>query len=458
MNVDEKKTPAATSRKASGLEWQESLFLFLVGVGPFLGSPPLSIPFFGVQAFRLYNIIPGVPLIAFLAGRRIGPGRDVLERSAYYAFLAYAAFIGFVVFRSLANLAQFHAAWPEGLSNDPRKYLQGEYALPMLVACSFLYVLKRFDSPLGITRVLEVISLSALLLSAIVLVAVAYDPAPLFTSNRDAMLKLTTDTLGMHYNTVGTILAMTAPLLLYVALKRGGFWALPYAFALAAVLVVKSRTGLLTFAGMSALEMVVLGQARMLIAVAPILAIAAFAVLGSMLIKLLTIGFTQKSGMSLFLLLSGREQSIWLPSILEWMGDAKRFYFGAGLHGILTSDLVSSGVFGFVAGQAHNMYLEFFLDNGIILLAAAVAIVVWLMFRGWKLGKRLKKPAYWSLYLCVIAFLITGLSGRVYYPDIENFIMFPILATLINVARIELGAEAKKVGGPVNNLSRAAGG
>ncbi len=419
------------------------MFLFLIGIGPFLASPPMAAPIFGVQSFRMYNLVPGLPLIAFLTGPGVGPGRDTLGRRAYYAFFAYAAFIAFVFLRSLTNLPQFSASWPDLFSDDPRKYLQSYYALPMLVAGSFLYVLTRLNSPRGIARTLEAISLSTLLLSMIVLVAVAYDPAPLFATGRDAMLKLTTDTLAMHYNTVGTILAMTAPLLLYVALKRGGFWGLPYACALAAVLVVKSRTGLLTFAGVSALEMVLLGRAKTLVAAVPVVAVAALAVLGSILVKLLSIGFTQKSGVSLFLLLSGREQAIWLPSIMEWFGHWRRLLFGAGVHGILTSDFIQSGAFGFVAGQAHNLYLEFFLDNGIILLAAFVAIIASLLYRGWKLGRRLKNSLYWTLYLCVVAFLITGLSGRVYYPDLENYLLFPIIAALVNVARLRLDGGHK---------------
>lgn len=456
MGFNEGHYPANPSRQAIRPGWQEFMFLLLIGAAPFLASPPMAAPMFGVQAFRMYNFLPGLPMIAFLAGPGIGSPRDALGRRAYYAFFVYAALIAFGFLRSLPNLPQFYANWPDAFSDDPRKYFQAEYALPMLVACSFLYVLTRLNGPRGVAWTLETICLSTLVLSTVVIGAVTYDPAPLVSPDRHAMLVLMTDTLAMHYNTVGTILAMTAPLLLYMALKRGGFWGLPYALGLAAVLVAKSRTGLLTFAGMSALEMVVLGRARTLVAIAPLVAVAAVAVLGSMLINLLTIGFTQKSGVSLFLLLSGREQSIWLPSILEWFGDWRRLLFGAGLHGILTSEMVSSGAFGFIAGQAHNVYLEFFLDNGIILLAAAVAIITWLLFRGWKLGRRLKNPAYWSLYLCVVAFLITGFSGRVYYPDLENYLMFPILAVLINVVRLRLSAESKEPGRRVRSVPRAA--
>lgn len=444
MSFDERLKPAVSMTQNRAIGWQENLFLLLIVMAPFLGSPPMAAPIFDVQSLRLYNLLPGLPLLVFLAGPGIGPARDALGRRAYYAFLAYAAFIAFVALRSVPNLPQFHASSPDLFSGDPRKYLEGEYALPMLVACSFLYALMRLNSPRGVIRTVEAIAISTLTLSAIVLGAVAYDPEPLFSSDREAMLKLMTDTLAMHYNTVGTILAMTAPLLLYVALKRGGFWRLPYALALAAVLVAKSRTGLLTFAGMSALEMIALGRTKTLIAMAPVIVIAALALLGSVLIKLLSIGFTAKSGVSLWLLLSGREQAIWLPAILEWMGDPSRLLFGAGLHGILKSEFVSSGAFGFTAGQAHNLFLEFFLDNGIVLLAALVVVIAFLLLQGWKLGKRLKSSLYWSLYLCGVSFLITGFSGRVYYPDLENYLMFPILAVLINVARLQLAPPTNK--------------
>jgi hypothetical protein len=169
-----------------------------------------------------------------------------------------------------------------------------------------------------------------------------------------------------------------------------------------------------------------------------VLVAGALVALGPTLIKLMSIGFTQKSGVSLWFLLSGREQAVWLPVIVEWVSDPLRLLFGAGVHGILTSIVISTGASGFKAGQAHNLYLELFLDNGIIVFALILAAIgAWLRW-ACLLGRRINSGLYWSLYMCVVSFLISGLSGRLYYPVTETYLLFPILALQINVACLKL--------------------
>ena len=434
--------------QGSAIGWQKMFMLAVIAGSPLLSSPPMGFAIFDISSLRLYNIMPLLGVIAFLAGGRIFPGKDVLERRAYFAFLCYAAFVAFAFLRSIPNVPTFHASWPDDYPNNGRQYMLGQFLRPMLIASSFLYVLRRMSSGKDINHIVQTVSLAVAIVSFVMLAAVFYHPDALFASDpgRQAILNVVTAALGMHYNEVGTILATMAPLLLFVALKRGSYWSLPYVLALAAVLVAKSRTGIFTFAGVSIVTMIMLGRGRVLLAAAPAVGGAAVVVLGSVLIKLLTLGITQKSGLSLWLLLSGREQAIWLPVILEWGSNPLRLLFGAGAHGILTSELVSSGAFGFVAGQAHNLYLEFFVDNGIILFAMLLAAIgAWLVW-AWRVGRAIQSRLYWSLYLCIVSYLVTGMSGRLYYPMLENYLLFPIMATLINVARAKLPLVAQKDG------------
>lgn len=398
-----------------------------------------------VSSLRMYNIVPLLGMMAFLAGSRIWPPRgSVLERRAFLAFLGYAAFIAVVFVRSVPNLPIFHANWPDIFPLAMRPYLLDGFLLPMLMACSFLYVLRRLNSADDVRRTVEAIVLAVAIMAVVVLAGVLLNPDAFFASDpaRVAILNLMTDMFGLHYNAVGTILAISAPLLLYVALSRGSYWSLPYWLALAAAVAAKSRTGIFVFAGGSVLTMVMLGRARALLAAAPLIGVAAIGLLGATLVKLLSIGVTQKSGLSLYLLLSGRDQAIWLPVILEWVRDPLKLFFGAGAHGILTSVLISSGATGFIAGQAHNLYLEFFVDNGIVLFALfLVSIGAWLRW-AWHVGQRIRNGLFWSLYLCVVCFLVTGVSGRLYYPTVENYLLFPLLAVSINVARLRLNAQS----------------
>jgi hypothetical protein len=198
--------------------------------------------------------------------------------------------------------------------------------------------------------------------------------------------------------------------------------------------MLESRTALLIFVGTSAATLVALGRARTLVAMAPPLALVAVIAAGPLLIQLFTMGFTEHSGLSLDAFLSGREGRIWLPLMVEWWSDPQRFWFGAGEHGILTSFMLASGAM-LEAGHSHNAFLDFFLDNGIVLEGVLVVSVISFIVWGWRAGRRLENPLYWTLYLCVISFLIAAMTGRRFRPEIENALLFPILALMLNLVR-----------------------
>jgi len=412
----------------------------LIVVMPFMTAPAISGHIIDIPGFRLPNIIAGVAFLVFLAKGASIP-RDKLGRAAFFGFLAYAAFFAIDFVRSIPHLHVLHGRFPDAIALDVREYAQSEFIGPLLFAASFVYVLTKLNDADKMTLTIQAIGTSLFILSCVVLTMVAYDPDAFFTANRAPMLDLTRSVLGMHYNAVGTIYAVFAPLLLFMAIKRGGFWTLGFVLALVAVLLLKSRTSMLTFAGISALTLIALGRARILVVAAPVVLVGVLALTGPVLIDLLSQGFTQKSGISLWGILSGREQAMWLPLLFEWFNDPGRLYFGEGLYGILTSNLLFNGV-NFAAGQAHNFYLEFFLDNGIFLtLAFFAGLVAWLVW-AYRTGRRIRSELYWVLYLCVVSFLITGITGRRFFPDSENILMFPLLGLLFNVARLKVCEQA----------------
>jgi hypothetical protein len=214
-----------------------------------------------------------------------------------------------------------------------------------------------------------------------------------------------------------------------------------YVLALVAVLLLESRTALLVFLIESAAALIILGRAKFLVSVAPFVAMGALAVLGPILVPIVSQGFSSH-GVSMYWLLSGREQGLWIPLLFEWWNDPDRFYFGAGLFGILSSDLLRSGVI-FGVGSAHNAYIDFFLDNGIFLAVAVVALIgAWLVW-AIRLGRRIHSQIYWVLLVGVIGFLFACFTGRRLWPDLESILIFPLLAAMINVVRLKLyGAPA----------------
>jgi hypothetical protein len=425
-----------TSRNVLG--WEEQIYALAIAIIPIASSPLLQTQIFPMPGAKVPNFILGLAFLAFVQR----PGRiartDRMGRIAFFAFLAYAMFFLVDFIRSIPNIEIFHARFPKYVPSGLDHYVQSDFVVPLLLACLFLYVLRRMCSVEGLTLVMQALSVGAFVLSIVAIGAVVRDPAPLFDADRGPINKLMDSVLGLHYNSVSSLLASAAPVLLYLALKRGSFWSLSYVTALVAVLVVKSRTGLLAFAGVSVATMIVLGKAKQLMAAAPLVVGGALLVLGPTLIQLLAIGVTQKSGVSADQMLSGREESIWLPLLFEWFNDPQKLWLGHGLYSVRTSDVLFTGLL-FPAGEAHNVYLEFFLDNGIVLFAIFIAgLVAWLV-RTVRLGRRLNNGLFWVLFLCIVSYLIMGFSGHHYFPYDDNGTMFPIVAALINVIRLKRG-------------------
>ncbi|HEY3779358.1 MAG TPA: hypothetical protein VGL35_15000 [Rhizomicrobium sp.] len=123
----------------------------------------------------------------------------------------------------------------------------------------------------------------------------------------------------------------------------------------------------------------------------------------------------------------------------------------------MTSDFLYSFRSTFSAAVAHNFYLEVFLDYGIVAFAGFLCVLIYLLVHGYRLGKRLNCQLYWVFYLCVVSFLIAGFTGRRYFPEPENLLMFPILAALINTARLKLALQENSAAGTLPHGAQASG-
>jgi len=442
----EHTAPLAPARRATAATTAERFFLLMILVIPVAASPPMQAHIVELPGAKLANIVAAVFALAVLLNParlfRI-PGK--LERNALFAFFAYLSVFIVAFARSVPNIGRLH-----GMAQDVFPASAAEYALsglvvPVIFASTFVYVLKYMRTSESISRLLQAMGVAIFILSCVVIAAAASRPEAFNDPSRDAVAALTSDVLGLHYNSIGTMYIVAAPILLYLALKRGGFWTVNYFIALLAVILLESRTALFIIVAMSAVTLIALGRGRTLLAMAPLVALAAAVVAGTLLVQLLTIGFTEHSGLSFTRFLSGRDEKIWLPLIIEWWSDPLRFWSGAGEYGVLSSFMLFSGVIPPVA-HSHNAYLDFFLDNGIVLefalLGAIVAVVRW----AWRTARQIRTPLFWVLFICVVSFLIAGLTGRHFYPNQEDTFLFPVFAMMINVVRLGRSERAGNVG------------
>jgi len=440
--IDEEKNIIQCPAKADTRHNQNLFFLLMIAIMPVQLMPLVTTQIAPIPGFKLSNIIVLIPFLILLNDNNIWRTNDKLERVTLRIFAIYVLLFFVAFWRSIPNIGTFVALFPRFFATTPLGYALYEFITPMLFASSFLYVIKKMRTAEQLLQVCFAIGIGIFCLSTIFLVAVFLNPQLISTPNRAGMGQLCNDYLGMYYTDVGTMYLMSAPILLYLALKRGAFWTLNFILALIAVILVQARTAMAIFAFGSIATLIVMGRTRVLLRMAPIVLTGVFVMLGPILFRLLTLGITGKYGFTWHFLLSGRDDLVWLPLLVEWWSVSSRFWFGAGLHGMLISEYLRMGAILPVA-EAHNMFIELFLDYGILLtVAVIVAIVAWFIW-AIRLGLKMHSGIYSVLVICVASFFISGLTGRHFLPNVENMLMFPILGILVNVARLKLYGSKK---------------
>lgn len=429
--------PQTVARAPDGIGFPLRLLLVTL---PIMPSPLMLATIFGVGALRPSNIVLAVALLSFIgrASERVRiPQLDKLQRRALLWFALYLLLFLVAFIRSVPNLPRFTAIFPDLFSTDVIPYVDYEFIVPLLYALCFIYVVVLVRSTEELLDVVSAIATGVVIQAVVVIYCFAQNPQIMDADDRIGIKGLTDQVLGMHYNDVAATYITTGPLLLYFALKRGGGWVGIYVLSVLAVLLLESRTGIFVFAATSFITLLAVGHARVSLPWIVLAVGGCVAVLGRVLVKLLATGISGPYGFSLYFLLSGRLEKIWTPLLVEWTTTSNLFWFGAGEYGMLTSRILASGIMLMVA-QAHNAYLEFFLDNGIVLFVVFAAALLFLLFRGWWLGRRLHCGLYWSLLFCLIGFLLSCFSGRRFFPQPENAMIFPVLAVLVSTARLKL--------------------
>ena len=407
---------------------------------PVMPSPLMQAPLFGIGALRVANIILALACFSFVKGIVDSaklPNLDTIQKRALWFFGVYLLLFVVAFVRSIPNLPQFVALFPTMFSIDVISYVDYELIVPLFYAFVFVYVLVLIRSQEDLLETFAAIAAGVVIQALVVVYCFIENPQILSGDDRFGISGITDQVLAMHYNDVAATYIITGPLLLYFALKRGGGWMVAYVLSIVAVLLLESRTGIFVFAAMSFLTLLAAGGARFSMWWIVAAVGGCVGALGNILAKLLSTGISGRYGFSLYLLLSGRLEKIWTPLLMEWLSSAQLFWFGAGEYGMLTSRMLASGLMLFVA-EAHNAFLEFFLDDGIVLFVLFTAILLFLLFMGWRQGRRLRSGLYWSLFLCIVGFLASCFSGRRFFPHPENAMIFPILAALLGAARLTL--------------------
>lgn len=418
-------------------------FLLFVFMWPFQRVPFLADNLFGIQGFKPFNLLAAIVLAYLVFDTAPLHATDKIERASIRIFLLYFATFAIALIRSVPNAPLLHSRFPESFPESYFDFVLSACIVPTFYTLSFLFVLKRMCSFHELERITTVICLSILLLSVTFVAFVLMNPSVLPSgeasgvadSDRSEMARFCTAYFGTHYNVIGSMYIATVPLLLYRALTRGALWIAPLCLSLVAVLLLESRAALVIVAISCSLFLILRRRFAILVLGAAAAGLVSLVWSGPTVDALLSIGFGSSSGVSADALLTGRVDHIWRPLLEEWTSNIGLFLFGAGRYGMGTSQLWDTGTL-IQANVAHNAIIEFFLDCGVILTVVFLIFLLVGIATAWRVGRRLNSDLYWALFASVFGLGISMATGRDILPTIENMYAFPIIAMMINLARL----------------------
>jgi hypothetical protein len=421
-------------------------FLLFVFMLPFQRVPFLTENLFGIQGLKPFNLLSAVVVAYLVFDTACLHATDKIERTSIRIFLLYFAILAIALIRSVPNAPLLHSRFPDSFPESYFDFVLSVCIVSTFYTLSFLFILKRMCSFLELERMTTVICLSISLLSIAVVVLVLMNPSVLHSAlpsgiagtdlaSRDEMARFCEAYFGTHYNAIGSMYICTVPLLLYRALTRGALWIIPLCLSLLAVLLLQSRSALVITAVSCCLFLVLRRRFDILVLGAAVAGVASLFWIGPTIDAVLSVGLGSNSTFSVDAVLTGRVDHIWGPLLGEWTSNIGLFLFGAGRHGMGTSELWDTGTV-IQANQAHNAIINFFLDCGVILTGVLLIFLLVGTATAWRIGRRLNSNLYWALFACIFGCGISLATGRDILPTIENMYAFPIIAMMINVARL----------------------
>jgi len=414
-----------------GVADKKNILFFMLVILPFHSTVFLDKNLLDIPGLKPLNITAFFMLVLFyIQGGKIFIGGGVEKKSVYY-FVVYIAIFTLAVLRSLDYHSilyivdsQFH--------KTPGRYLLSFLVRPLIFTLPFIYILKHVKTEQDIKKLLQVICFSVFLVSIAVIV-IGFKNFDVIIKSRELANKSFSDFfIGMHYNSIGSFYIVCSPLLLYHALSRKPFALINYALAGVAVLLLQSRSTIGIFLMGSMLTLYFLKKWRAIFFFSILLAVSFLLWLPGFIERTLSIGMETRDLNEIF---TGRISGIWLPLIVDRLNHPAELFFGVGRYAIIQNPLYAGG--GIIkVYHAHNAFIEFLIDNGVILFALLIFFMTKLFMKAWRLAQIYNSDLLWALLSCCVTFIAGSLFGRQFYPSTDIMFLYPVIAVLINYIAI----------------------
>lgn len=406
---------------------RKTLLFFFLLVSPYANTPFLSENIMGIAGAKPFNLIAALCLAGMFFHRAGSIPDDDGEKKVRRYFYLYFLIFTIASFRTLEYLPLLHQLRPDEFHGSALRHLLSSYVQPALYLIPFLYIVQHIKSGEDISQTVRVISISCFVLSIFVLLF-SLPNISLIMQSRQSTKMIFNAYLGMHYNAVGSLYITVFPILIHQAFKKHPFDILNFLLAVVVIGLLQSRSTLLVVLVSMYLYLFIAGERVHILWVTSILACFVVAWLPFFLFRTFRTGFEQGDINAIF---TNRINLIWKPLMAEWLGNKSLLLFGKGRYAMMTSAAYGTGRI-LDTTHAHNAYIDFFVNCGVILLLLFLGFIIRFMKLAWDKGRKCKDGLFSALFICILAFLIGGLTQRDFLPKHENLFLFPITALLIN--------------------------
>lgn len=399
----------------------------------------------GVPGLKLFNLLALLLLLVFLLKGGLLTSFDDNDQAKASMFLVvYVLLFSIAFFRTFFEFNDLPMQIRDALGGGGKiQFFLSYYVKPLLFIVSCAYIIRFVKTESAINNVIAVIVASATVFSVIIVI-IGLDNLLSFSGvrGRNELRGEFHYFLGMHYNTVATMLVLAFPLSIYVSkLQHSISSSLFFRFAplalFAAGVVTQSRTAILLIV-MSLIVVQIIKPANAKTKARKLMIMIVGVVVGiTVALPFLAVFFDAGGPGSdpVDYLLSGRVLSMWIPLSEDLGSSTFKFLFGYGLYGMMQSDVFFTPGF-FQASHAHNAYLNFVADTGMVGLVPLLFIAFAFLKKIYSKREALESGLLTYLFTVLVMYLYAGLTERSFFPAYDNFWLFPIVALSISAYRI----------------------
>lgn len=308
------------------------------------------------------------------------------------------------------------------------RYLADYVSWSLLVFIPLVFIVYFYREDKEIEKIIKTVAVSAVLLAGFMFWVFLFKAGNKgdFEAIRNDLGKFT----GLHGNDIANYFMLSFPIILAWAFyKKSRFSFFSLFIIIAGTVLSFSRTAYFVIALGFLLFLFLTGKFKWIPIVALAAVLAVNFLLPDIVVERATTGMVSGDYDELS---AGRIDYIWEPLLNELKTDPQTLLIGSGRFGIMNTDAWKQARITLVS-HAHNMYLDSVLDVGIIGLAVYLALFTALIFYFHKRSKQYRKDfPYQSALLTgcnvsLICYLISGLTGRTFFPDLLNAYLWIVI-------------------------------